>query len=232
MRIHKFTNTDQMGRYAATVILDELTQKPNLLLCAATGNSPLPLYQRFVAEAKGNLDRFAQIRIIPLDEWVGLPTAEGTCHAYLKEQLLEPLEIPHSQYFAFDPLAENLNEECLRIHAHLHEQGPIDVCVLGLGRNGHLGLNEPADVLLPHCHIADLTLVSQQHQMLEGTVLKPTQGITLGMADILASKRIVLLVSGAGKEQAKRQLFSKEIHPSCPASFLWKHNNVDCFVVE
>ncbi|WP_420399654.1 galactosamine-6-phosphate isomerase [Flagellimonas sp.] len=232
MRIHRFTDIMKMGQHATSIFLDELTIKPNLLLCAATGSSPLPLYQEIALEAKKDQEQFEQLRIIPLDEWIGLPSEEGSCHAYLEEQLLNPLEIPSSQYFAFNPLAENLEEECLRIQAILDKQGPIDLCVLGLGRNGHLGLNEPSDILQPHCHIADLTLESQQHQMLKGSSQKPTRGITLGMEDILMSKRIILLISGEGKEQARAIFFSKNIHPNCPASFLWKHNNVDCLVLD
>lgn len=232
MRIDRFINIEKMEQHVTSMVMDELANNPNLLLCAATGNSPLPLYQGLAIEAKVNPEKFSQLRIIPLDEWVGLSSTKGSCHAYLQEQLLKPLKIPFSQYFAFNPLAENLEEECSRIQALLRDQGPIDVCILGLGRNGHLGLNEPANVLQSHCHIAHLTLESQQHQMLEKSSQKPTRGITLGMEDILASKRIILLISGEGKEQAKNHFFSKEIHPRCPASFLWKHNNVDCLVID
>ncbi|TMU56508.1 galactosamine-6-phosphate isomerase [Flagellimonas algicola] len=232
MRIHKFCDIKKMGQQATSLVLDELTNHPKLLLCAATGNSPLPLYQGLALEAKKNPGQFAQLRIIPLDEWIGLPSLDGTCHAYLQEQLLKPLEISSKQYFAFDPWAKNLEEECSRIQALLGDQGPIDLCILGLGRNGHLGLNEPASVMQPHCHIADLTLESRQHSMLKGSSQKPIKGITLGMEDILASKRIILLVSGKGKEGAKNQFFSKKVNSSCPASFLWKHNNVDCLVAD
>lgn len=232
MRIHRFTDIIKMGQHATSMVLDELRIKTNLLLCAATGSSPLSLYQGLVLKAKKKPEQFEQLRIIPLDEWIGLPSEVGSCYAYLKEQLLKPLKIPSSQYFTFDPLSENLVEECLRIQAILDEQGPIDLCILGLGRNGHLGLNEPADILQSHCHIADLTMESQQHPMLKKSNQKPTRGITLGMEDILMSKRIILLISGEGKEEAKKQFFSQVIHPRCPASFLWKHNNVDCLVLD
>ena len=111
------------------------------------------------------------------------------------------------------------------------EQGPIDLCILGLGKNGHLGFNEPADELQPHCHIADLAVQSQQHSMILDSSIKPTQGITLGMQEILSSKRILLLVSGSGKEEAKKKLLSGDITSQCPASLLWKRDNVDCLVV-
>ncbi|EAR01388.1 putative galactosamine-6-phosphate isomerase [Maribacter sp. HTCC2170] len=220
-----------MGQKATSMVIDEVTNNPQLLLCAATGSSPLPLYQRLGEESKKNTTLFKQIRILPLDEWIGLPSSDGTCDSFIHEHLLTPLKVSKERYFPFNPLAENLEAECLRIQAILKKQGPLDLCILGLGKNGHLGFNEPTKVLKPHCHIADLTTQSQQHTMILGSSKKPTQGITLGMQDILSSKRILLLVSGIGKEEAKEQLLSGRINSQWPASFLWKHDNVDCLVV-
>jgi galactosamine-6-phosphate isomerase len=149
----------------------------------------------------------------------------------LQKHILRPLKVTQERYFPFNPRAQDLEEECLRIQAMVKEQGPIDLCIMGLGKNGHLGFNEPAIELQPHCHIAELTTESQQHSMILGSSIKPTQGITLGMQDILSSKRIILIVSGSGKDEAKKQLLSGEITCECPASLLWKHNNVDCLVV-
>ncbi len=231
MRIFKCNDTGKMGQEAASIVMDEIMNNPRLLLCAATGSSPLPLYQRLGKEAKKKTTLFQEIRVLPLDEWVGLPSSDGSCDAFLQKHLLTPLEVSEEHYFPFNPLAENLEAECLRIQAILKRQGPLDLCILGLGKNGHLGFNEPAKVLQPHCHIADLTSQSQQHTMILGSSKKPTQGITLGMQNILSSKRILLLVSGNGKEEAKEQLLSGHISPQWPASFLWKHDNVDCLVV-
>lgn len=231
MRIAEFENTHQIGQKAFSIVMDEIEHNPQLLLCAATGSSPLQLYRNLAEEAKKRAAVFDQLRVLPLDEWVGLSSSDGSCHAFLQKHILRPLKFAQERYFPFNPRAENLKEECLRIQALVKEQGPIDLCVLGLGKNGHLGLNEPADELQPHCHIADLTIESQQHSMILDSSIKPTQGITLGMQDILSSKRILLLVSGNGKEEAKKQLLSGEITCECPASLLWKHDNVDCLVV-
>jgi len=220
-----------MGQKAASIVIDELMKNSQLLVCAATGNSPLSLYQQLGKEAKKETKLFDQIRVLPLDEWVGLPSTVGTCDAYLRKHFLEPLSISEERYFAFNPLANNLNEECLRIQTTLKKQGPIDICIVGLGKNGHLGFNEPSNELQAHCHIANLTPQSQQHTMISNSNKTPTKGITLGMQDILTSKRILLIVSGNGKKEAKEQLFSGVISSQWPASLLWKHNNVDCLVV-
>jgi galactosamine-6-phosphate isomerase len=231
MRIAEFEEIDQMGQEAFSIVMDEIEHNPQLLLCAATGSSPLPLYRNLAEEAKKRAVLFEHLRILPLDEWVGLPSFDGSCHEFLQKHILRHLKVTQERYFPFNPRAQDLEEECLRIQAMVKEQGPIDLCIMGLGKNGHLGFNEPAIELRPHCHIAELTTESQQHSMILGSSIKPTQGITLGMQDILSSKRIILIVSGSGKDEAKKQLLSGEITCECPASLLWKHNNVDCLVV-
>ena len=231
MRIAEFEEIDQMGQKAFSIVMDEIEHNPKLLLCAATGSSPLPLYRNLAEEAKKRAAVFDQFRVLPLDEWVGLSSSDGSCHAFLQNHILRPLKVTQKRYFPFNPRAQDLEEECLRIQALVKEQGPIDLCIMGLGKNGHLGFNEPAIELQPHCHIAELTTESQQHSMILDSSIKPTQGITLGMQDILSSKRIILIVSGSGKDEAKKQLLSGEITCECPASLLWKHNNVDCLVV-
>jgi galactosamine-6-phosphate isomerase len=232
MNIQHFSNAEAMSQKATEIVLEEVKRKPELLLCTASGSSPLPLYERLAREAQKNIRLFRETRVIPLDEWVGLPAKEGSCHAYLKKHVLTPLQISKDRYYGFDPAAENLEEECGRIQNVLKNEGPIDICILGLGKNGHLGFNEPADVLHPHCHIMDLAAQTQQHIMIADIPSKPTMGLTLGMHDILSSKKIVLLVSGKGKEEAKQKLRSAEISTQCPATFLWLHDNVDCLLVD
>ena len=232
MNIIDFTNISEMSDYAASMVITEATRNPKLLLCTASGNSPLPLYEQLAREAQKNIQLFQETRVIPLDEWVGLPSEEGSCHAYLKKHILTPLQISKDRYYGFNPTAEILEEECGRIQNVLESEGPIDICILGLGKNGHLGFNEPANVLHPHCHIMDLAPQTQQHKMVADIPSKPTKGLTLGMHDILSSKKIVLLVSGKGKEEAKQKLRSAEISSQCPATFLWLHTNVDCLIVD
>ena len=232
MNISYFTNTTEMAKNAASIVIAEATRNPKLLLCTASGSSPLPLYERLAMKAQENTKLFRETRVIPLDEWVGLPTEEGSCHAYLKKHILTPLQISKDRYYGFDPAAENFEEECGRIKNILEHQGPVDICILGLGKNGHLGFNEPADVLHPHCHIMNLAPHTQQHIMIADIPFKPTKGLTLGMNDILSSKKIVLLVSGKEKEEAKQKLRSAEISTQSPATFLWLHENVECLIVD
>lgn len=216
---------------AASIVKDELKRKPGMLLCAATGQSPLPLYKQLAFEHENNKTLFQQLRLIPLDEWIGLTTSAGSCHSYLEKNVLDPLKITQDRYLKFNPGVDDLELECQRIKGLLKQHGPIDLCVLGLGQNGHLGLNEPALVLQDHCHVADLAARSQGHNMLQAASDKPSQGLTLGMKDILSSNRVLLIISGDGKEVAKKAFFSKKIDPQCPATYLWRHSNVDCLML-
>ncbi len=219
-----------MSQKAAAIVLEDLEKNASLLLCAATGSSPNILYQLLGEAYERQTTLFQKARVIPLDEWIGLATPKGTCHAYIQEKLLLPLHISKDRYFGFNAEADDLEKECNRIQKTLQQEGPIDLCILGLGKNGHLGFNEPATELKSHCHVAILAPQSQEHSMIGSAATKPTKGLTLGMQDILDSKKILLLVSGDGKEEVTKQLRSGDVSNDCPATWLWNHSNVQCLV--
>ncbi len=231
MKIEHFSNDLQMGKRAATIVIEEIGKNPELLLCCAAGSSPATLYNQLVKHAIANTLLFKKMRIIMLDEWLGVNNTDTSCDTYIRNELITPLSISENRYISFNTSTENPTDECKRIQSELKAKGPIDICILGLGKNGHLGFNEPGTFLQANCHLAPLTLESLQHNMIADTVAKPTYGITLGMEDILASKRIVLIVSGKSKNEAKQKLLSAKISTQCPASFLWLHKNVDCLIV-
>ena len=217
-----------MSRAAAEVMADELRRKPGLLLCAATGSTPTPAYGFLTAKKKEEPDLFRSLRILKLDEWGGLPMEDaGSCETYLQNHLIRPLEIPPARYISFQSRA-GPEAECRRITEALHENGPIDLCVLGLGLNGHLGFNEPADSLHPLPHRAELAPSSLQHSMIRESKVPLEYGLTIGMAHLLQSKTVLLLVNGAHKNAAMKRLFSGRISTHFPASFLWLHPRVLC----
>jgi galactosamine-6-phosphate isomerase len=115
------------------------------------------------------------------------------------------------------------SKECDLIQKKLNQQGSIDLSILGIGMNGHLAFNEPADFLQPHCHNVKFSTMSLSHTMTSEMNLNPTYGITLGMSDILNSNMILILINGLQKRTIVRKFLSKEIASSVPASFLWLH---------
>lgn len=232
MKIEYYHDYAAMSTAGASMVIKALGNKPDMLLCAATGHSPFGLYQELVHRSKPEKNQYGLMRVIKLDEWIGLGhNGEGTCEHYLRSNLINPLAITENRYLAFDTENPDPPEECARMKLQLQQNGPIDLCILGLGKNGHLGFNEPGSYLQPHCHVAQLSHTSQQHGMVARIADTPQYGMTLGMADILASRKIVLLVTGEGKEKAKQRLLSGKISTECPASFLWLHGNVDCLIV-
>lgn len=231
MNIETVSSYMEMSQKANELILRAIEKKNSLLLCAATGSSPVGTYQMMANEFEHNSGLFSGLRVIKLDEWGGIPsTWPGTCEAYLQKYLIQPLQISANRYISFNSNPTNPAKECETVNGRLKREGPIDVCILGLGRNGHLALNEPADFLQAHCHVANLSASSLQHQMISEMSEKPSFGLTLGMADIMASKRILLLVSGNEKKDITNQFLSKKINTFLPASFLWLHPNVICLI--
>jgi galactosamine-6-phosphate isomerase len=233
MNIRYFKDYDAMSQAAAQLVYAAIQAKPNLLLCAATGNSPTGLYlelQRYNAQRRAD---FKNLRLVKLDEWVGLHAKHpATCEYYLQQHLIRPLGISPEHYIRFDANTKDPEAECNRLQAELDANQPIDICVLGMGVNGHLGLNEPAAQLTDHCHVAHLAATTLDHTMVAGMETKPAYGLTLGMKDILAARHILLLVTGAGKEKATYKLTSGEITNEFPATHLWAHPKVDCLIVK
>jgi len=220
-----------MSNACAEIILNDLAAKPNSLMALATGNSPLGVYNQLALKHKEEPQLFNKLRIIKLDEWGGIPLENpSTCESFLQQHFIKPLNISPDRYLSFGNHADDPETECERVQTVLKDHGPIDSCVLGIGKNGHLGFNEPAETLLPHCHVVQLAKTSQQHSMVESLSHNPTYGITLGMADILQSKKIVLLLTGEGKAATIEKFMTQKISTKLPASFLWLHPNVHCFV--
>lgn len=232
MNIQHFRDYKAMSVAAAQMVYASIQAKPDLLLCAATGNSPTGLYlqlQKYYAERR---EDFQDLRVLKLDEWGGLHAAHpATCEYYLQQYLIRPLGINRERYFGFDANTKNPEQECARVQAVLEANQPIDVCILGMGVNGHMGLNEPAAQLIDHCHVAQLAATTLHHDMVSNLETKPAYGLTLGVKDILAAQHIILLVAGAGKEKATQELLSGRITNEYPATHLWAHQKVDCLVV-
>ncbi len=231
MTVEVYDSFEALSSRARDIILKQLSLKKDLLFCAATGGSPTCTYELLAEEYSASPDLFDEVRIIKLDEWGGLPMQHaGTCETYLQKHLLTPLDISADRYISFRSDSPDPQKECERIQQFLDKEGSIDICILGLGMNGHIALNEPAETLMLNCHVAHLTDQSLQHPMISDSEMKPEYGITLGMSDIFCSKLIILLISGSSKKEITKLFLSKEITTWLPASLLWLHPNVICLI--
>jgi galactosamine-6-phosphate isomerase len=137
--------------------------------------------------------------------------------------LLQPLGVAGERFAGFRSDPAKPERECERMQRWLTANGPIDLCLLGLGMNGHIALNEPAAGLRPNVHVVKLTASSLKSDMLRKAIRIPGYGVTLGMGDILQSRRILMLVSGKAKQAVLKRLLEPIVSLDFPASFLWLH---------
>lgn len=225
-----YPDEETMSAAAAAWLASELRTQPGLLTSLATGASPRRMYELLATRARQEPALFAQARWIKLDEWGGLPMSDpATCETFLRERLLDPIGVTPDRYFGWESRPEDVQAECRRVADWLAAHGPIDVQILGLGANGHLGFNEPATELQGGPHRAQLSPASLSHAMLDRSKGRVAYGLTLGMDDILQSRRILLLVSGARKASQLLRLFTGGVSNDFPASWLQRHADVVVF---
>ena len=221
-------NYEELSIKVSEMMAETVEANPEVNLCLATGSSPSLAYDLFVDHVRTRNTDVSTLRFTKLDEWCGIPMDHpSTCESFIRTKLLDPLKIPQDRYLSFDSMTTLFDEEGGRIHEALTNR-PIDLCILGLGKNGHLGLNEPSRILIPFAHVAMLADQTKTHPMIEGVVVN--KGFTLGMQEILNSKRILLIVSGDGKQEIYRKLLNQEVDTELPASFLWLHDDVTVVV--
>jgi len=227
MRVIVESDHEAVSRHAADIFEAALRSKPNLLFCASAGSTPRRAYQLLAEKVSREASLIGAMRVVKIDEWGGLQLDHpSTCETDLKAHLLEPLRITGARYCRFDSNPPDPVAECRRVSGWLEQAGPIDLCVLGIGTNGHIAMNEPADVLPAHAYVVALAPSSLQHSMLTSAGAKPTYGLTLGPAEILKSCRIVLLASGPSKREVLSRLGRPEVTTQFPASLIHLHPNV------
>lgn len=231
MNISYFDTYDELSQKAADIIASDLKVKKNLFFCAATGGSPTGMYAQMAKVKKSEPTLFDQMQVMKMDEWGIIPSSHpDSCESYLQKHLLAPLSIPKDRYLTFDPNISNLSAECARVEREMEAIGSIDICILGLGKNGHIAFNEPADYLQRGFHKAILAPTSTQHDPSLNEGKEPAFGLCLGMSGIMQSKRIIFLVTGKGKQDAIKMILERKLTTQWPASFLWMHGNVDCLI--
>lgn len=224
LRVDIADSYEAMSRRAERLIVSEVRKRPELVLCASAGGSPTLLYEMLGTRHEREPRLFNRIRVLQIDEWGGLPRRNpASCESDLRRKLLEPLGIKKDRYVGFRSDAAEPEAECRRVARWLAAHGPIDICVLGLGVNGHVAMNEPGETLAPRTHVARLTRSSLNHPMLKQLSRKPRYGLTVGMGDILSARMVLMLVNGRHKREAMKRLLKPGITTRFPASLLWLH---------
>lgn len=227
MPIRTFASAELATVYVAAQIESLITIKPHAVLGLATGSTPIPLYDQLVEFHRQGLS-FAQVRTINLDEYVGLPANHPQSYRrFMHAHLFDAIDIFPAHTFIPDGQAPDLRSECQRYDT-ITATHPIDLQVLGIGRNGHIGFNEPDVSMKLLTHVTQLspdTTAANARFLVEPEVV-PKRAITMGIQSILRAQSIILMAFGEDKAEAVRKALSGEVTPSIPASFLQMHAHV------
>jgi glucosamine-6-phosphate isomerase len=225
------TYTD-LSKQAANDTVQLMQSRNNPLLCAASGDTPAGLYKEIVDKVNKNELDISEWSFVGLDEWVGMNGSdEGSCRFNLSEQLFQPLRITDNKISFFDGRANDLDKECKDVESFIRKHEGIDVSILGLGMNGHVGMNEPGTSLTLRSHVTALDPVTQnvgQKYFKKEQQLK--EGITLGMATMMESKHIILLVSGSHKTEIVKKVLEGDISEELPGSLLRNHPSLKIYL--
>lgn len=225
-------NYEEMSRGTCELIIDLIQKKPNSLICIAGGETPYGLYKNLVEASKSGKVDLSQCKFVGLDEWVCLgKDTKGSCQETLFNNLFDLLPLTESQICFFDGLAVDLNEECKRVDRFISDHGCIDIMVLGVGMNGHLGFNEPNAPTDTYCHVVDLDPVTKDVSVKYfDKAIDVQRGITLGMKTIGESKYILLMANGKRKADIVDKTVNGEKTPDVPSSLLNDLPNVTFFL--
>jgi glucosamine-6-phosphate deaminase len=227
--IRRFPSTDEATAAAAWFIMARLQTKPDLVLGVATGATMVPLYAHLVAAHRAGVADFSQVRCFSVDEYVGLPASNpASFRATMAARFYDPIGIDPARCFVPDAMARDLLAEAARYEAAIVATGGIDLMMLGIGINGHIGFNEPPADFASRTGPVDLTVetLNANKRHFDDDIVQPTRAITMGIATIMDAREILLVAIGAGKRQAIARALSGPVARACPASILQSHPHV------
>jgi len=211
VRILKVDTPQALAVAAADVVADQLRVKPDSVLALPTGNTPLGLYAELVQRSRLGRLSLTEARIFNLDEYLGLESSDPRSYAaFLERHLIQPLALAPSRIRLLRGDAVEPEAECRDYDAALRSVGGIDLCILGLGGNGHIAFNEPGSAWDSHTHVVRLTAATRSRHAAEagGEWVVPSHGLTLGIASILAARHCLLLIAGEHKALARAALYA------------------------
>jgi glucosamine-6-phosphate deaminase len=220
MNLHTYPDYERLSQATAQLVADIVNNKPQAVLCMASGDSPRRTFQLLVQMAQTGQVNFGQCQFVGLDEWVGVPRSNpGSCYHLVNHEFFEPLNIAPERIHFFDGLATNLPAECQRIDEAIAQLGGLDLMLVGVGLNGHIALNEPHTPWHLYAHVGALdpiTVSVGQKYFNSETPL--SQGITLGLRYLQEAQHAVLIASGSRKAPVLAQALQGDVSEAFPAS--------------
>ena len=229
MRIYCEKDYNAMSRRAANIIAAQVLSKPDCVLGLATGSTPVGAYKELIEWYKQGDLSFAEVRSVNLDEYVGLaPTHDQSYRYFMQTNLFDHVDIVAENTDVPSGQAADAAAECARYEQVVADLGYADLQLLGLGRNGHIGFNEPCDHFPVATHLVDLTesTIDANARFFASADDVPKQALTMGIGTIMKARKILIVASGADKADAVRRAFAGPITPDMPASILQLHPDV------
>lgn len=229
MKIYKAKDYKDMSRKAANIISAQVIMKPNCVLGLATGSTPIGTYAQLVEwYNKGDLD-FSEVTTVNLDEYKGLPrTNDQSYYYFMHQHLFDRVNIDPERTSVPNGMEPDAEKECGRYEELIRSLGGVDLQLLGLGHNGHIGFNEPGEAFEKETHCVDLTesTIEANKRFFASADDVPKQAYTMGIKTIMQAKKILIVVNGENKADIVERAFFGPVTPEVPASILQLHNDV------
>lgn len=228
MQIHLYDSAAQVGQAAATLIAAQIIAKPDSVLGLATGSTPIPTYQELIRLCKGGVLDFSRVRSFNLDEYCNLPVDhEQSYHSFMHQQLFDHINIDPANTRVPDGNARDQAAECASYDTAINQAGGIDIQVLGIGRNGHIGFNEPDNCFAKGTHCVKLTesTIEANKRFFASEDEVPRRAYSMGIHTIMTAKKVLVVASGEDKAWAIRESCFGPVTPKVPGSILQLHND-------
>ena len=228
MKVRISDTYEDMSEAAAQLVIEQVRRKPDSVLGLAAGSTPLLLYKKLGEAYKAGVVDFSQVRTFNLNEYIGLsPEHPQSYHYFMKTHLFDALDIKPDHIAIPDGMSDDIAAECARYSAKIEAADGIDLMVLGIGPNAHIGFNEPGHCFVPETHVVELSAATRaaNARFFAKPDDTPHWAVSMGIRDIMFAHNILLLASGAGKTGAVWQAVCGDITPAAPASILQLHRN-------
>jgi len=214
-----------MSKQAADDVINIMQSRRGSLICTASGDSPAGLYKEIASRVSSKKLNPSDWFFVGLDEWIPMNGSdEGSCRYHLNKQLFQPLKTGDDKICFFDGRADDLEAECERTENFIQHHGGMDVAILGVGMNGHVGMNEPGTSIGTRSHVADLAPTTRQvGQKYFTKEQKLTKGITLGLSTLMEARNIILLIGGKHKADIAQKILEEPVSENLPATLLRNH---------
>lgn len=222
-------NPAEAGKLAADVFEAEIQKKPACVLGLATGSTPLPLYRELIEREKAGKIDFTKVRSANLDEYKGLaPDHEQSYRKFMQDNLFNHISIKPENTIVPSGLADDVEAMCAEYEENIEKWGGVDLQLLGIGHDGHIGFNEPESYFPAMTHEVKLTemTIEANKRFFDSVDDVPRSAITMGIGTIMAAKKIIMIVTGADKKEILKKTFWGPVDPQVPASILQFHPDV------